>query len=149
MSKVQEDPNSVDAYIFNKALKAVRKKKKFYTHLSTFIAVGGFFFLINYLINLNNPSGAPENWWFFYPLLPWGVGLAIHYFKIFGIPGTDGMSPEWEHRELKKEIKRLQQTTINVTAPEEEKEEKEEKLDLKPVTPKKVEQLEKQSDKGW
>jgi len=87
---------------YNLARKKVKKKKGFYTHLSVFIAVGIFFLAMN--IATFHESG---EWWFFFPLLPWSVGLFIHYFSIFGLPGTDILTKEWEDRELEKEMKKL------------------------------------------
>lgn len=82
------------------ARRRVKEKKKFYTHLTTYLAMGGFFFTLNVLTS-------PGNWWFYWPMLGWGIGVAIQYFKVFGIPGSGLGSPEWEERELEKEMKRL------------------------------------------
>ena len=81
------------------AKKKVNKKKGFYSHLSVFIAVGIFFFVLNMVTD-------PFDTWFFFPLLPWSVGLSIHYLSVFGFPGG-ALTDEWEERELEKEMRRL------------------------------------------
>ncbi|MFT5168733.1 MAG: hypothetical protein ACI8P3_003978, partial [Saprospiraceae bacterium] len=47
--------------------------------------------------------------WLF-PMSFWGIGLAIHYFSVFGLPGSGLGGSDWEARELNKEIKKLSGT---------------------------------------
>ncbi len=84
------------------ASERVRKKKEFYTHLAVFLAVGLFFLLFNLLTY--NRSG---HLWFYFPLLPWSVGLIIHYLSVFGFPGSGILTPEWEREEVEREVARL------------------------------------------
>ncbi len=81
------------------AKKRVKKKKGFYSHASVFLAVGSFFFVLNMLTD-------PYDIWFFFPLLPWSVGLIIHYLSVFGLPGG-ALSEEWEEKEMEKEMRKL------------------------------------------
>ena len=48
-----------------------RKKEGFHRHLWSFIIVNAGLFLINLL--------TPSPWWFQWPLLGWGIGLALKY----------------------------------------------------------------------
>lgn len=89
--------------IVNQAQKRVKQKKGFYKHLAAFIGVGFFFFAMNIFTLFEE---GPEIW-FFFPLLPWSVGLIIHYFNVFGFPGTGALTPEWEEKEIQKEVKAL------------------------------------------
>jgi hypothetical protein len=41
-------------------------------------------------------------------VLMWGIGLVFHYTRVFGLPGTDVLSSEWEEREIEKEMERMQ-----------------------------------------
>lgn len=91
----------MDKEILKIAKKKVEKKKGFYSHLAAFIAVGTFFFAMNMVTSGNNPR-----LWFFFPMLPWGIGLMIHYFTTFGLPWNGALSTEWEASELEKEIER-------------------------------------------
>lgn len=88
--------------MYRKAQKRVKKKKRFYSHLSSFIAVGIFFLLINVFTYKHS-----HEWWFFFPMLPWAVGLIIHYFSVFGLPLKDGMTKDWEDKEIEKEMRKL------------------------------------------
>lgn len=40
----------------------------------------------------------PGEIWFVFPLIGWGIGLAIHGFTTFGFGGLFG--PEWERRKI-------------------------------------------------
>lgn len=86
---------------YRKALKKVEAKKKFYRHLGSFIAVGAFFLLMN-AVTFDGDI------WFFYPLLGWSIGLGIHYFSVFGLPG---LKEDWEEQELQREIRRLERSS--------------------------------------
>lgn len=88
-----EDPT------YRAARKQVKKKKGFYVHLAVYLAVGLFFFLMNIATD-------PNDMWFFFPMLPWLIGLAIHYLVVFGFPGTGILTEEWEKRELEQELYR-------------------------------------------
>ena len=35
-----------------------------------------------------------DNWWFFWPLLGWGIGIVSHAFTTFGVFGIFGR--DWE-----------------------------------------------------
>ncbi|MEZ5041088.1 MAG: 2TM domain-containing protein [Saprospiraceae bacterium] len=107
--------------IYQQARKRVQEKKGFYTHLTVYISVGAFFLAMNIL---TMDPGESDKWWFFFPLLPWGVGLLIHYFSVFGLPGTDILTQKWEEQEMEKELQRLRKNEVETP---------EEKLDLKEV----------------
>lgn len=88
--------------IYRKAQKRVKQKKGFYIHFSVYIAVGIFFLTMNLVTD-------PWDLWFFYPLMPWGVSLLIHYFAIFGLPGKERvLTSKWEEKEMEREIRRLE-----------------------------------------
>ncbi len=93
--------SNLDEALYEEARKRVKKKKGFYGHLSAFIAVGLFFFIMNM-------STSPNELWFPFPMMGWGIGLVIHYFSVFGIPGMKGaLTEEWEDRETANEMKKL------------------------------------------
>lgn len=131
----------MDKDIYRKAAKRVKQKKGFYIHLSVFISVGIFFFTMNMVTD-------PYDTWFFFPLMPWGVGLLIHYFTTFGFPGSKILTEDWEQEELEKEIQRLQalkQLESRMNSPKEDPKIEEEQLDLEDL--KKVN--EKQKARRW
>lgn len=82
------------------AKKKVRARKEFYQHLMAYCIVNGFFILLNVLTT-------PFKWWFLYPMLGWGMGLAFHYVEVFGIPGFNILTKEWEQEELHKELSKM------------------------------------------
>ncbi len=85
---------------YKRARKRVKAKKGFYGHLSSYVSTGIFFFAMNMLTD-------PGEIWWYIPMLAWGIGLGIHYMTVFGLPGTDILSKEWEDREMDKELRRV------------------------------------------
>ncbi|MEJ7839339.1 MAG: 5-bromo-4-chloroindolyl phosphate hydrolysis family protein [Thermomicrobiales bacterium] len=65
----------------DEALKLAKQRaeelKGFTTHLGVFLII----MIAMFLLNL---ATSRESWWFFYPFLPWGVGLAIHGWNVLG-----------------------------------------------------------------
>lgn len=86
---------------YSEARKRVQKKKEFYQHLTSYLVMGVFFFVLNALT-------AFGHWWFYWPMLGWGIGIAFHYLDVFGLPGVGNLSDEWEEKALEEEMKRLQ-----------------------------------------
>ena len=84
--------------------KRVKAKKAFLTHAGVYVAVALFFLLMN--IATYDESG---EWWFFFPMLPWGVGILIHYFSVFGFPGTQRMVEKWEIEETAREMRQMRE----------------------------------------
>lgn len=124
--------NSEPLTPYDIAKRRVDEKKKFFSHLSTYVVLSIFFYLINFL-------STPGEWWFYWPMLGWGVGLALHYVKIFGIPGLiEEMTPEWEEKQIQAELNKLEKRGMNISRPE-QKEEK--PLELK--------ELEKRKRDSW
>lgn len=61
---------------YERAKKRVQNLKDFYTHLTVYI-------LINILLVIINVVSYQGHWWFFYPLLGWGIGLTAHAVSAF------------------------------------------------------------------
>lgn len=81
------------------ARKRVAEKAKFYKHLTSYLIINGVISILS-IINGHPFANAPM-------LFGWGIGLAFHYVKVFGLPGSGLLSREWEDQEVKKEVKRL------------------------------------------
>ena len=90
-----------DSKAYIKAKKRVKAKKGFFGHLAVFLATSIFFLVIN----LATFDG---EFWFFYPMFGWGIGLLIHYFAVFGIPGVGRFDENWEEKEIIRELRRNQ-----------------------------------------
>ncbi len=82
-----------------RAKKRVKKKKGFYGHLGAFITVNAFMMMLMVV------SGDSVVEWLV-PMSGWGIGLAMHYFGVFGFPGSGAGGAEWEEKQLKKELKK-------------------------------------------
>lgn len=52
-------------------------KTRFYRHLIVYLIVNAGLFIINLVTS-------PANFWFIWPVLGWGVAIAIHAFFTFG-----------------------------------------------------------------
>jgi len=101
--------------LYSEARRRVAEKAKFFKHLY-------FFLIFNALFLFMALRGRS-----FFPLIGtlfWGVGVAFHYLKVFGLPGSGVLSKEWEDREIHKEIKRMKGEEIDDLKTEE-------KMDLK------------------
>ena len=73
---------------YRRAKRRVGVLKGFYIHLATYIGVIGLLLLIDFLTG--------GGWWFYWPLLGWGIGIIAHAFTVFGIKGFLGS--EWEEK---------------------------------------------------
>jgi hypothetical protein len=79
---------------YQRARARVKGMKGFYTHALTYVLVNiGLLF-----INLFTGGG----WWFFWPLIGWGIGLGVHALNVFGFGGVLGRG--WEERKTRELI---------------------------------------------
>lgn len=79
------------------ALAHVRKVKAFYLHLTQYVIVIAILAVINLV-------SSPSYWWFVWPALGWGIGVASHGAAVFGaVPFLDGA---WERRQVEKYLGR-------------------------------------------
>lgn len=84
-----------------KAKKKVEELKKFYGHLTTYLAVNLFLMMINLLT-------APEFLWFLIPLFAWGIailsqGMKVYDYHLFlGKNWEDRKMQEWIEKEKRK-----------------------------------------------
>lgn len=99
-------------YLYQEAKKRVNRKKGFYRHLAVYIAVNTVFFFV--VFNNEGTFG------WLYPASFWGIGLAINYFMVFGLPGSGRVGgTDWEAKEIRKEIEKMGGTAEQVLPREE------------------------------
>lgn len=67
----------------------VQKIKEFYIHLITYGIVNIFLIVNNLIID-------PNDLWFIFPLLGWGIGVVFHAFNVYGRNFSKG----WERRKI-------------------------------------------------
>lgn len=71
-----------DDELYRRAERRADEKIGFYKHLYSFIGVNILLFVINAVTNFLNP-GNEGGWWFFWITIFWGIGLVVHFLKIF------------------------------------------------------------------
>ncbi len=80
------------------AFERAKELKKYYTHLGIYIVFNLFFFILNYVT-------AKGHWWFYWPMLGWGLGIALHTVKVFGL------GKGWEERKAQQILEKHNQQT--------------------------------------
>jgi hypothetical protein len=83
---------------YEKAKKRVEEIKGFYTHAIVYVVINTGLFLLNLLTS-------PGAWWFYWPLLGWGIGLFFHGMGVFVFNRFPGR--QWEERKIKEEMERM------------------------------------------
>ena len=76
-------------------LEEVRKIKKFYLHLTTYILVIGLLCIINFI---NDPSYL----WVVWPALGWGLGIIYRGLKAFKVISL--FDANWEKKQIEKRL---------------------------------------------
>jgi hypothetical protein len=76
---------------YDRARERVQAIKGFYIHASAYVLVNIALFVINFLVG--------GGWWFYWPLIGWGIGLGVHALSVFGFGGPWGR--EWEERKTR------------------------------------------------
>jgi hypothetical protein len=88
---------SQESELYERAKKRVEEIKGFYIHLGVYMVVNLGLFAINML-------ASPDTLWFYWPLLGWGVGVAIHAFTMLAEGRLLGR--EWEERKVEELLQR-------------------------------------------
>jgi hypothetical protein len=77
---------------YEEAKRRVKQLSVFYQHLVVYILVNAGLAVINLTSN-------PDEIWFTYPLLGWGIGIAAHGLTVFL---GEGWAKSWEERKIRK-----------------------------------------------
>lgn len=80
-----------DEQRYARAKSRVEELRGFYAHLAVYLIVNAGLILIDLL------SG--DGWWFYWPLLGWGIGLAVHAVNTYVVSGRIGS--DWEERKIR------------------------------------------------
>jgi len=91
--------DNMEDWRYRIAKKRVKKVKGFYSHFTTWLVFAAFFILLNLKTN-------PHDFWAFFPIIGWGIGVAFHAIGVFGLPG---LGKDWEERMLDKEMARIEE----------------------------------------
>lgn len=82
------------------ARKKVEEIKGFYGNLAAYVIVNIGLFILNMVTS-------PEELWFFWPLLGWGIGVFFHGMKVFNY--LPFLGKEWEEQKIKEFIEKEKQ----------------------------------------
>ncbi len=85
---------------YEKAKKRVEEIKGFYSHLIVYIVVNILLFIINLV-------SSPGIWWFYWPLLGWGIGVFFHAMGVFVFSRFPGK--KWEDRKIKEVMEQMKE----------------------------------------
>ena len=77
---------------YQQARKRVEEIKGFYIHLTVYLVVNLMLFSINMIVS-------PDNLWFIWPLMGWGIGLFAHALSAYGFGPRFGA--DWEERKIR------------------------------------------------
>ena len=77
---------------YYKARKKVEEIKGFYGNLTSYVVVNIGLMILNLVTS-------PEYLWFFWPLLGWGIGVAINRMVIFNY--MPFLGKDWEEQKIK------------------------------------------------
>ena len=80
---------------YQSAKKRVEAKMGFYTHLSVYVAVILLLVVINFL-------SSSSTIWFQWPMLGWGIAVAIHALAVFIFPNRFTASEKMIEKEMGK-----------------------------------------------
>ncbi len=78
---------------YERARARVQALKGFYIHAMAFVLVNVALLGINAL--------ADGVWWFYWPLMGWGIGLGVHALAVFGFGGGGPWGRAWEERKTR------------------------------------------------
>ncbi len=71
----------------------VQVLKGFYIHAMAFVLVNVALLGVNALVD--------GVWWFYWPLIGWGIGLGAHALGVFGFGGGGPWGRDWEERKTR------------------------------------------------
>jgi two-component system, LytTR family, sensor kinase len=73
---------------YERAQKRVKEIKSFYSNLISYCIIIPFLIIINLMTS-------PDNIWFYFPMLGWGIGVAAHGMSVFAI------GKSWEEKKIR------------------------------------------------
>lgn len=94
-NKTMNTQNFDEQQAYQRAIERAKELKKFYAHLGTYIVMSLFFFILN-LVTSNG------HWWFYWPVLGWGLGVALNAVKVFAYGSG------WEENKAKEILEKEQ-----------------------------------------
>lgn len=90
-----------DEQAYQDARKRVEARIGFFIHLAVYVVVNAILIVIDL-------TTSPNELWFYWPLLGWGIGIAFHAAKVFLPERCAACIDRWVERETEKELRRRQ-----------------------------------------
>jgi hypothetical protein len=84
---------------YQRARQRVAALRGFYIHLTVYLLVNAFLFLINIVTS-------PGTLWFYWVLFGWGIGLLLHAIGVFGFGNNGWLGKDWEERKVREYMDR-------------------------------------------
>ena len=89
---------------YKNAAKKVEDLKGFYGNLVAYVIVNIGFLVLNLITS-------PDHLWFYWPMLGWGIGLAIHAMRVFGY--NRFLGADWEARKTREFMEQEKRNNTN------------------------------------
>jgi hypothetical protein len=89
---------------YQRAKERVETLRGFYIHLTVYILVNLFLFLLNILTS-------PDTLWFYWPLLGWGIAIVLHAASVFGFGRLS--SADWEEKKIREIMEKYDDTATS------------------------------------
>jgi hypothetical protein len=89
---------NTDEKLYRAARKKVRRKRKFYSHLLSYLAVGVFLTFVNWFTR-------PGHWWVQWVWIGWGIGIFFHAISLYRRNILFG--DDWEDQKIKEEMEKM------------------------------------------
>jgi hypothetical protein len=80
---------------YDRAVCRVEEKLGFYVHLAAYL-------LVNTLLIAINFAKTPQELWFYWPLGGWGIGIALHAWRVLSGPTVSRLKQRMIQRELRR-----------------------------------------------
>ncbi len=101
---IMENTSTISEDKYLKASKRVEDLKGFYGNLTSYIIVNTGLLILNLITS-------PQHLWFIYPLLGWGIGVALHAMKVFNYMPI--LNRDWEEKKIKELMEKESNTKWN------------------------------------
>ena len=89
---------------YYQAKKRVEELKGFYGNLIAYVIFNGFFLVLNLITS-------PNELWFFWPLIGWGIGVLFHGMRVFNF--NPFFNKNWEEQKIKELMNKENQLKTN------------------------------------
>jgi hypothetical protein len=96
-------PGSSADELMEAAKRRATELQGFFIHVIVYVVINGGLFAINAITR-----GAEGTWWFYWPLMGWGIGLLIHAAVIYiGV-----FSEDWRDRKAREIVERARRRAV-------------------------------------